>query len=326
MRVRVGTFNLNNLFSRFNFQGAIDAINETPGPAGSLTIRYEFSDPETTRVRTFRGKLVKAKDPEETDRIAERINTYALDVLAVQEVENIGILRKFNREKLGGRYRYLALIEGNDPRFIDVAVLSTLPIGPVTSFQTAVHPAHPEQRVFGRDLLEVEIWSEGRTEKLFTIYNNHLKSHFVPYDENAAEGAAAANARRLRQAEMVARIVTERSDQESRFLILGDMNDPPDSPWLEPFTTSHSLSLVNGLVDPAETRDPKTEITGPGPSIKAWTYRHKESGRPPDFYLYDHIWLSPALAERQRGAWIDRRTRHGGDGSDHDLAWVELAV
>jgi len=61
MLVKIGTFNLNNLFSRFNFSGAINAI-QAGGTAGALTIRYEFTDPDNFRIRTFRGKLVKAKD------------------------------------------------------------------------------------------------------------------------------------------------------------------------------------------------------------------------------------------------------------------------
>ncbi|MBN2555172.1 MAG: endonuclease/exonuclease/phosphatase family protein [Anaerolineales bacterium] len=324
MQVSVGTFNLNNLFSRFNFEGALEAINATPGPAGSLTLRYEFSDPNTFRVRTFRGKLVKAKDPEETQRIADRIITSAVDVLAVQEVENIGILRRFNQEWLGGSYRYQTLIEGNDPRFIDVAILSKLPVGPVTSFQTTVHPADLARPVFGRDLLEVQIWDEGRTRKLFTLYNNHLKSNFVPYGEDPVAGAAAANARRLRQAEMVARIVADRNRPDGRFVLLGDMNDSPESPWLEPFTTAPELNLHNALAEAEETRPPKPESSGPGPATPAWTYRHKEANQPPEFHLYDQIWISPPLVERQRCALIDRRTRHGGDGSDHDLAWITL--
>jgi len=39
-----------------------------------------------------------------------------------------------------------------------------------------------------------------------------------------------------------------------------------------------------------------------------------------------HIWLSPALAAKQTGAFIERRTRLTGDGSDHDPAWAELEV
>ena len=61
MIVKVGTFNLNNLFSRFNFQGVIDEIQATSGAAGSLTIRYEFTDPDNIRVRTFLGRLVQGK-------------------------------------------------------------------------------------------------------------------------------------------------------------------------------------------------------------------------------------------------------------------------
>jgi exonuclease III len=38
----------------------------------------------------------------------------------------------------------------------------------------------------------------------------------------------------------------------------------------------------------------------------------------------DQVWLSAALAPKQTGAFIDRRTKVGGDGSDHDPSWVTL--
>jgi hypothetical protein len=38
----------------------------------------------------------------------------------------------------------------------------------------------------------------------------------------------------------------------------------------------------------------------------------------------DQVWLSPALAPKQTGAFIDRRAKVGGDGSDHDPSWVTL--
>lgn len=324
MLITVGTFNLNNLFSRFNFEGAIAALKHGDGVAEGLTISYEFTDPSSYRVRKFYGSLVKAKDPVDTQRIANRINSLDVDVLAVQEVEDIDILRQFNRDSLGTRYRFQVLIEGNDPRFIDVGILSKLPIGAVTSHQTAVHDADPTRPIFGRDLLEVEIWNENRTRKLFTIYNNHLKSHYVPPDQDQVQGAAAANSRRQRQAEKIAEIVEAQMRPDSRYIIAGDMNDPPASQWLQPMTTSPGLALTNALTNPQETRPAKHEKLGPGPQTTAWTYRHKESKQPPEHLLYDHIWLSPALSGRQTGAVIDRRIRHGGDGSDHDLAWIEL--
>lgn len=325
MNVTVGTFNLNNLFSRWNFTGAIQALHDG-GNSANVTVRYTFDDESTFRVRSFRGRLIREKQRVEAERVAARIRTMDVDVLAVQEVENVGVLRQFNRDHLGGMYQHQLLIEGNDPRFIDVGLLSKLPLGGATSHQTAVHDSDPGQRIFGRDLLEVEVLSSGRTIRLFTLFVNHLKSHFVPRDQDPLTGAQAANTRRERQAEVVAEIVEASMRPDSRYIVLGDMNDPPDSVHLQPFTAAPGLGLVNALVAPRETREAKAEATGNEPASAAWTYRHKESGEPPQHLLYDQIWLSPSLAVRQRDAVIDRRQRHGGDGSDHDPAWVSLEL
>jgi endonuclease/exonuclease/phosphatase family metal-dependent hydrolase len=72
------------------------------------------------------------------------------DVLALQEVENLDAPRRFNRDHLDRPYAYEALVEGNDPRFIDVAVLSRLPIANLTSHRFEVHPDDPTTPVFGR--------------------------------------------------------------------------------------------------------------------------------------------------------------------------------
>lgn len=323
MTIRVGTFNLNNLFSRFNFRAEID---QAPADdAGGITLTF---DRDSIDVRTFMGSLVRAKDDVDTDRIAARItDVMDADVLAVQEVEHIGILRRFNSENLGGLYPHVALIEGNDRRFIDVGILSKLPIGPITSHQTAVHPDVPDERVFGRDLLQVQIL-DNNGDKLFTIYNTHLKSHFVPFGEDPVQGAIDANARRRRQAETVSRLIGRMERSDARFILTGDMNDPPDSEDLAPMLTVDGRPLVNALANPAETRPPKAETAGqgPGPQTTAWTHRFNPPGAdtPPVYELLDHIWLSQALADRFENPTIDRRTRHGGDGSDHDPAWIDL--
>jgi endonuclease/exonuclease/phosphatase family metal-dependent hydrolase len=320
--VRVGTFNLNNLFSRFNFNGEIDAV-PVDGPGG-ITLTF---DQGTFSVRTNMGRLVRAKDAASTTEIARRIrDVMNADVLAVQEVEHIEILRQFNREHLGNLYRHAVLIEGNDQRLIDVGILSKLPIGSIVSHQTAVHPQDPNQRVFSRDLLQVEIL-DSNSDRLFTMYNTHLKSHFVAFDEDPEEGAENANTRRRRQAETISRILTRMERPNSRFVLTGDMNDPPDSEFLEPMLSVDGQTLVNALEDPAETRSPKAETQGPGPQTRAWTHRFDPSGpEPPQFELFDHIWLSPTLNGRFANATIDRRTKHKGDGSDHDPAWVDLDI
>ena len=64
----------------------------------------------------------------------------------------------------------------------------------------------------------------------------------------------------------------------------------------------------------------------PAPPTKAWTHRFKESGQPASYELFDQIWLSPALQDNLSESWIDRRTKHSGDGSDHDPAWIVLEL
>ncbi len=251
MLVKVGTFNLNNLFSRYNFQGEIQAI-----AAGDNTVeaQYEFTDPTSYRLRTFMGRLVRGKDPQDTVRIATRIASMDLDVRAVQEVEDVGTLKRFVIDNLGSLYQHVVLVEGNDPRLIDVAVLSNLPLGAVTSWQRTVHPSDPSEPVFGRDLLQVEILNSSRTRRLFTLFNTHMKSHFLSPGEIAAD----ANGRRQRQAEVVAKIVEAQTRPNSSFIVTGDMNDPPTSQFLAPLVLSPGLRLVDALAKPDR------DAAGPG--------------------------------------------------------------
>jgi len=319
MDVTVGTFNLNNLFSQYNFKAKIDEI--LPLDSLNAELNYEFGYADIIKTITYRGRLLKEKKKEETDKIAERIKDMNVDVLAVQEVEDLDTLHQFNRECLGRRtYRYCVLVEGNDPRLIDVGVLSRLPIGGITSWKHAVHPSDPTRAVFGRDLLEVEILNSSRSRTLFKIFNNHLKSHYVDWRMERARGRRLNNQRRTRQAEMVAEIVKARTRPDSSFIVLGDMNDPPSSPCLQPFAADPQLRLTNALLNPQETRPAKP----PPPASTAWTHRYKPSRQPAEYELYDQIWLSPALAAKQTEAWINRRELHKGDGSDHDPAWIKL--
>lgn len=322
MIVRIGTFNLNNLFSRFNFQAEVGQIpHDDPG---GITLTF---DQGGFTVRTFMGRLVREKSLEDTTEIARRIvEVVNADVLAVQEVEHLEILKRFNREHLQNLYPHIALIEGNDQRLIDVGILSKFPIGTIVSHQTAVHPDEPHQRVFSRDLLQVEILHPNR-DKLFTIYNTHLKSHFVPFGEDPVQGAIDANNRRRQQAEMISHIIRRMERVNSRFVLTGDMNDPPDSEFLSPMLIVDNQPLINTLENPAETRPAKAETPGqgPGPQTTAWTHRFNPPGPDfPEYLLFDQIWVSQALGERFANPTIDRRTQHSGDGSDHDPAWIEL--
>lgn len=320
MAVSVGTFNLNNLFSRFNFEAEISSLNDLETGI-TFDGHVESANGDLFKVRTYKGKLVTQKDAEEAAIIAERIKRMNVDVLAVQEVEDREALQEFNSMFLGNMYPYISVIDGNDPRLIDVGIMSKLPLGGLTSWQFTMHPDVPERPIFSRDVFEVEVLDPTRSKKLFTLYNNHLKSNFVDFREDAEAGAKKNNETRKRQAEMLARIIKQRNRPDSAYIVLGDLNDTHDALSLSPLLTDQELGLVNALANPTETQ-PYKEIVG----TTAWTHRFKHSGKPADYELFDQIWLSQKLAEKQQGAFIDRRTLASGDGSDHDPAWVVLEI
>jgi endonuclease/exonuclease/phosphatase family metal-dependent hydrolase len=358
MDVTVGTFNLNNLFGRWNLYAEVPQPPPTgvPAPADAaatvmasatsparswleaapssneravaaagipdvkITIEGELT-PDGVKWRTnpYDGRVVFKKKPAATKKLAERIKALDVDVLAVQEVENIEALDEFV-EGQGLRragYRHLVLVEGNDDRLIDIAVISRLPIGAVTSWRHRTYENRPRERpIFSRDLLQVDILSEDRRRILFTLLNNHLKSRLAKNEQERKEG----NQRRKRQAETIASIIAERPPP-GPYVILGDLNDTPTASRLRALP---DLGLVNALKDPDETGGPYPADDNP-PRTKAWTHRYRAEGRT-DYELFDQIWLSPDLAAKQSGAWIQRRTTKGGDASDHDPAAVSLAL
>lgn len=323
MNITVGTFNLNNLFSRYNFTAEVEIVRQG-GIEVEGDVRFTFVEPVGYVFRTYSGKLVQPKPPAERKVIADRIKAINVDVLAVQEVEDIGVLRQFALEDLGGIYPYQVLVEGNDQRLIDVGLLSRYPIGGVTSWRFAVHPDEPHDYIFSRDLLEVEILEPKRRERVFTIFNTHLKSNYMRWDEDPVVAIPRIQARRRRQAEIVAAIVEARMRPNSSYLVTGDMNDGVEAESLAAF---RAAGWVNGLTAPKETRPAKREqLAAHNPSTPAWTHRYKVSKQAPRFELYDQVWLSPTLARKQVDAWIDRRKSHSGDGSDHDPAWVTVSV
>jgi hypothetical protein len=163
-----------------NFAAEVDNLPSAEGgrtPPVEIVTTVDPADPQRAKFRTFKGRLVKGKPAAERQKLASRIAAMDADVLAVPEVEDITTLTAFAGEELNGLgYRHLVLVEGNDPRLIDVGILSRLPIGGVTSWRHAVHQPTDPQPVFSRDLVQVEILSVDRSRRLLTVFNTHLKS------------------------------------------------------------------------------------------------------------------------------------------------------
>lgn len=345
MDLTVGTFNLNNLFDRFNFAADLGVLpardrdvrttyrwtftggGTAPGDPPPQLDDQESSTPIVRVQRNADGRLLTGKPLAAQQAIADRIGAIDVDVLAVQEVENIDALRRFNRDLLADPYPYEVLLEGNDPRFIDVALLSRLPVSRMTSHRYERHPDDPNP-IFGRDLLQVDVWTPTRSRRLLTVFVNHLKSNFVRFNARDPEAARRANdVRRRRQAETAARVIAEVTRPDSRYVVLGDFNDTPDSEPLDPLVTA--LDLVDGLADVVENRPPPPSRNPEDvPPDARWTFRLSQANAPDRFELIDQVWLSPGLADHLAAATIDRRVAWSassrGVGSDHDPAWVRL--
>jgi predicted extracellular nuclease len=331
MNIRVGTFNLNNLFSRFNLYTEADTTSEQPrewldspdkaasdNPVEVLSRGTIGPDGKLHWLRTFKGRLIHAKKEDAQKTLAKRIEELDVDVLAVQEVENLTALEDFVRylhlDDKG--FHHLSLVEGNDDRFIDVGVISKLPLGSVTSWRHRTHSEDPGNTVFSRDLLQVEILDPGSGKPVLTVYVNHLKSQLAETPEDKVNN----DTRRRRQAESIAGVIAE-NPPGTPYLVVGDMNDTPDS---DPLAAIGKAGMFNALTEAEERGGPyPDDDPTPPPQNHPWTHRFRGDGET-RYDLYDQIWASSDLSGKVEKAWILRRTLRGGNASDHDPAAIEL--
>ncbi len=261
--IRLATFNCENLFARFRFRAGIDPSDANRrGWIAEETAFHELS----VNDKALTGMAIRELDA---------------DIIALQEVEDIDTLKHFRAQALGGRtaYPYVAGIDGNDPRRIDVAVLSRLPITGMRSNQHVLDPASPTKELFSRDCLEVDVAVGATSIKLFV---QHFKSMMG--------GRKQTHDKRLRQAAEVVRIVRERfgsSPGDQPFVILGDLNDYPE-------TNEEGESALNDLVG----WDAVENVAERLPDPEQWTHfwaKEKE------YRQLDYLLLSRSLARANPG-------------------------
>ncbi|MFE2070096.1 endonuclease/exonuclease/phosphatase family protein [Streptomyces sp. NPDC059467] len=152
-----------------------------------------------------------------TGRVVAEVDA---DIMLTVEVEDRLTLERFNNdvlaEALGRRpYPYNLLIDGNDPRGIDIGILSKYPITSVRSHIFDTDPDHPADRLFSRDCPEFEIQLDGSP---LVILGNHLKSKYLDDPEL-----------RLAQAKRVAEIYSAALERTPHVVVAGDLNDDPNS-------------------------------------------------------------------------------------------------
>ncbi|MER7004276.1 endonuclease/exonuclease/phosphatase family protein [Dactylosporangium sp. NPDC000555] len=205
------------------------------------------------------------------------------DVLGVVEAESRHALKRFTEGGLRGRYQHIMVVDGNDERGIDVGVMST-PDFPLAGQRTHVDDADERGRVFSRDCPEYHFELPGREERLVVLVN-HLKS-------KGYGGKVASDAIRRRQAARVAEIY--RAQRSPFVVVLGDLNDTPDSEPLAPLLRGTDLRDVSA--------HPGFDDGGRPGTYGYCTARNK----------LDYVLLSPALFAAATGGGIERRGVWGG--------------
>lgn len=289
MKTRIATFNVENLFLRYRL------LEKAKGSRSPKTLT--MSDFEKNGSILMLGVSIEDFGPvsKSSRRLTQRvILEIDADVLALQEVENLETLKQFNRHFLKGRYPYQVLVDGNDPRQIDVGLLSKHPVGALRTHQ---FETEEKSRIFSRDCLEVEVCLQGG--RTLCVLVNHFKSKIGGGEE-----------KRERQARRVAEILRERfgADLKGDFVVCGDFNAGPDEPELKPLLKLGSKGLENVV---ARIDDDPDAFDGHG---TWWTHYYKK-GRSAE--QLDFLLLSPSLAKRNPHAQptIERR----GLGTDIDI-------
>lgn len=276
--VRIGTFNCENLFARYKFNKNID-------PAKATKDGFDINKTNFTFLGDTEKKLT-----------AMAIAELDADVLALQEVENLDVLKRFRNERLNKlEYTYAILVDGNDPRQIDVAVLSRFPIVAVRSYQ---HLRDGKFYLFSRDCLMVDVQVNGSN---LTLFVNHLKSMLDK--DNPSQGRKNTREKRIKQAAEVKKIVEDRFKEKlssSAWAIVGDFND-----YLGP--GQGTTSGVTELVTWPEVENVVDRL----PVAERWThfFDGAPAGEPPLRQL-DYILLSSSLAA-SNNATVPKIVRRG---------------
>jgi hypothetical protein len=281
----LATFNANNFFLRYRFTNTFpgDRSAKSLVAAGEVGALGYVPPRDFGRLASSRYVIWDAGRRELAARALAEPDAALPDILCVQETENLDALRALNADHFHGHYPYVVLLDGWDPRNIDVGVLSRFPI---TSLRSHIDDVDERgARIFSRDCLEVTVDLHGRAS--LTLFVNHFKSKFADTPgATAAEIAKAtrdANQRRRKQAARVLALVRERFRGEhdtALYAVVGDLNDVPTSPWLAPLLRS---DLLVDLLERHRAPDDR------------WTYYLRSDGL---VQQIDYVLASKALAAR----------------------------
>lgn len=249
MRLKLATFNIENLFTRFDFSAFTDSRSEKYLPA-AVQFFGDYADGDFTKFADFKRQVETAAIAQDDDRRQHTALAFAqadADIYGLQEVDSAEALARFMSayvQKIGvDKYDQIVLHEGNDFRGIDVAAIArdirpiysrshaTITAGWLneTDSGKALLKAYPlaakaknNRRIFRRDCLELETRIQnksGSIDKTVSIFVCHFKS--------MSGGRGKSMGVRQLEALTVREIINRKfaQDPDALWVVMGDLND-----------------------------------------------------------------------------------------------------
>jgi endonuclease/exonuclease/phosphatase family metal-dependent hydrolase len=162
------------------------------------------------------GWIELAKEPvnENATRMTARvIQDIGADIIGVVEAEDRPSLKRFNHDLLGGLYRHVMLVDGNDDRGIDVAIMTRAGFE-IESIRSNVDKVDDHGTIFSRDCVQYNVVTPSGA--CIHVLVNHFKSQ-----------SGGGGPKRKRQATAVRKIVDGLIQQGEHVVVLGDLNEGP---------------------------------------------------------------------------------------------------
>ena len=232
---------------------------------------------------------------EATDEVGVRMTARVIadidaDIIAVIEAEDRPSLLRLNNDLLGGRYRHVMLVDGNDERGIDVGIMTKTGF-PIRSIRSNVDAVDAGGAIFSRDCPQYEISTP--TGAVVHVLVNHFKSQ-----------SGGGGEKRKRQADEVRRIVDGLVADGKHVIVLGDLNEGPASDNQPPVN-------LQALFDPQGPLESCFELGGFDVGNRPGTFDACGLRNRLDYILLSRA-LRPAFRSGQvfrKGLWGSRVSR-----------------
>jgi endonuclease/exonuclease/phosphatase family metal-dependent hydrolase len=254
-----------------------------------------------------------------TRMTARVIQEVGADIIAIVEAEDRPSLVRFNHELLGGRYRHVMLVDGNDERGIDVGIMTGDQFE-IESIRSNVDLQDATGPVFSRDCAQYEVRAPSGT--VVHLLVNHFKSQ-----------SGGGGAKRRRQASQVRRIAEDLVAQGRHVIVLGDLNEGPAAADAPATNLSDLFATGGPLVDCYAL--PGFQVGSRPGTFDACGLRNRL-----DYILISHS-LPPCFAGGavfRKGLWGSRVTRptawetypemtdSSEQASDHSVVYIDLTI